>query len=539
MLKVLIADDEPDICELINKLIEWENLNLINIGFAYNGMEALEQILRQKPDIVISDIQMPGFTGLQIIEKVKDELPDIKFVVISGYQDFEYAQQAIRFGVKEYILKPISKKELNLTLQRIVQEKGLSDKKEQEDMNLREDLQRKNLILRKNELSQCATDFQRMLNEENFSFQEGVFLGVCVHTSLREKKDILAFQATEALENIGTRICDAFREQSYDIEYCVNDCNAYIVMNYSDLNPMDYFRRKDWLQRYLNEANIHYPNLKISIGIGQPVYSAQDLRLIETSEHANTLRVISDISKVIEYRQEMMRLTGSDVCQFDIGFRQKLLHYIEIYHIDEAKQLVLEKFKFFKEADSINISRIYPETINLIRFLKNSIVDLGLRPEISPEIDGVKNIIGFEEMHKILANTDTLDEIRDFVILYVQTEILYCHAYQKNKIGEPIRLAQEFVKKNIHRQISLEEAAEHAFVSPTYFSTLFKKQTGSTFSDYVIEQRIDEAKRLLKDPSLNISEVAFRVGYADSRHFSKLFQKIVGLKPTAYRKIYL
>lgn len=110
---------------------------------------------------------------------------------------------------------------------------------------------------------------------------------------------------------------------------------------------------------------------------------------------------------------------------------------------------------------------------------------------------------------------------------------------QMKKVGEPIRIAQEYVRAHIDRQISLEEVSEQAFVSAGYLSTLFKERTGKNFSDYVIEMRIEEAKRLLRQPALSMSDIAERIGYADARHFSKVFQKMVGVKPTAYRKFYV
>lgn len=101
MLKILIVDDEPDICELIHKLIDWEALKMTSLGSSQNGIDAMEIILRQKPDIVITDIQMPGMTGLEMIEKASQQKLQTKFIVISGYREFEYAQQAIRFGVED------------------------------------------------------------------------------------------------------------------------------------------------------------------------------------------------------------------------------------------------------------------------------------------------------------------------------------------------------------------------------------------------------------------------------------------------------
>ena len=158
MLKILIVDDEPDICELIHKLIDWEELELTSLGSSQNGIDAMEIILRQKPDIVITDIQMPGMTGLEMIEKASQQKLQTKFIVVSGYREFEYAQQAIRFGVEDYLLKPISKTDLNLVLKRLLQENGAVLERRASENAMRNELRQKTVILRGNELRQTLTD---------------------------------------------------------------------------------------------------------------------------------------------------------------------------------------------------------------------------------------------------------------------------------------------------------------------------------------------------------------------------------------------
>ena len=150
MLKILIVDDEPDICELIHKLIDWKELGLLSLGSCQNGIDAMEIILRQKPDVVITDIQMPGMTGLSLIEKACKQNLQTKFIVISGYREFEYAQQAIRYGVEDYLLKPISKTDLNLVLKRLIQESGVTLEKEAHENNMRSEIWQKTAILRGN-----------------------------------------------------------------------------------------------------------------------------------------------------------------------------------------------------------------------------------------------------------------------------------------------------------------------------------------------------------------------------------------------------
>ncbi len=118
-MKVVVADDERRVCALIVALIDWDGLGLQNVGTAYDGLEAFEVIKREKPDLVITDIRMPGLDGLELISKAKALYPDLQFIIISGHKQFDYAQSAIKYGVGEYLLKPIKKQELNQTLQRM------------------------------------------------------------------------------------------------------------------------------------------------------------------------------------------------------------------------------------------------------------------------------------------------------------------------------------------------------------------------------------------------------------------------------------
>ena len=234
MLKILIVDDEPDICELIHKLIDWEKLELTSLGSSQNGIDAMEIILRQKPDIVITDIQMPGMTGLEMIEKASQQKLQTKFIVISGYREFEYAQQAIRFGVEDYLLKPISKTDLNLVLKRLLQENGAFLERRASETAMRNELRQKTAILRGNELRQTLTDYSRAFHNELFSFKPGVFLVVCVHVSYRDKTEINRGTIRNVLENIALRVQALFKDDVFDMEYVVTDCNAYILTNYSE-----------------------------------------------------------------------------------------------------------------------------------------------------------------------------------------------------------------------------------------------------------------------------------------------------------------
>lgn len=540
MLKILIVDDEPDICELIHKLIDWEELELTSLGSSQNGIDAMEIILRQKPDIVITDIQMPGMTGLEMIEKAIQQKLQTKFIVVSGYREFEYAQQAIRFGVEDYLLKPISKTDLNLVLKRLLQENGAVLERRASENAMRNELRQKTVILRGNELRQTLTDYSRAFHNELFSFKPGVFLVVCVHVSYRDKTEINRGTIRNVLENIALRVQALFKDDVFDMEYVVTDCNAYILTNYSEECHTSYRERCSSLQSLLGDVSIQYQNLLITFAIGSPYDTPKDIwKAFESAEDANVLRIYTGSSKLIEHRKLRAALPDTPECKFSAEDSQALIRYIETLQKDAALALIRSVYGTFRTMESYCLGNLFRVTRTMILRIRQEVVNMGLRENLSPAEEKESGIPSENMVHKRLANCDTVDEQADFLCEYVSSEIDYCIGLQMKKVGEPIRIAQEYVRAHIDRQISLEEVSEQAFVSAGYLSTLFKERTGKNFSDYVIEMRIEEAKRLLRQPALSMSDIAERIGYADARHFSKVFQKMVGVKPTAYRKFYV
>ncbi len=189
MLKVLIADDEEKICQLIEKLIDWQALDMKLSGVANNGIEALERIEALSPDVVITDIRMPGYDGLDLVKKTRELNVGVEFVIISGYRHFEYAQTAIKYGVSDYLLKPIKKQELTETLEKI--RVRYNEKSEQLTYEERVRLARKsdaerlrttwfsNVLYRDRSEQDCSS-LEEINKQYYYQLKQGCFQIVCV-----------------------------------------------------------------------------------------------------------------------------------------------------------------------------------------------------------------------------------------------------------------------------------------------------------------------------------------------------------------------
>ena len=528
MLKILIVDDEPDICALINKLIDWEGLNLTSLGSSLNGIEAMEIILRQSPDVVITDIQMPGMTGLEMIEKVTEMQLPVNFIVISGYSEFEYAQQALRFNVKDYLLKPISKTDLNLVLKRLAQDRMTQNEKEQKTAALENEYQNRTALLRRNELRQSITDPMRnTFNTDLFSFGDGEFLALTIHASFREKTGIDLQTIQNVLTSIAGRVQDHFLKDCFDIEYSVNDCSAVVLMNYSPETHRSYKEKRKKLQIMLDEYCIQYRHLCISMALGCVCKKPQEIgTVLHTSESASRMRLLTGTDKVIEFIEHTQRYPVP-------SFAREGLRNIaaSVESLNTPASLV----QLYAILDAIEERKSYAE-FSFFDVIASALIFI--KEEISAYTGQEPAEINNSLIHIRLANCDTMKDIRDCCRDVIDGLSKHCREVQESRVSKPVRIAQEYIGSHLNQQISLDEIAQKAFVSPSYLSTLFKEQTGENFMDYIIRQRINEAKRLLRTTGMSVSDVASSVGYADPRHFSKVFQKQVGMKPSEYRDFY-
>ena len=190
MLKVVIADDEKMICSLISQLLDWKALDIEIVGMAYTGIDAFEMIITKEPDIVISDIRMPGYDGLELIKRIKEAGIEVEFVMISGFKQFEYAQNAMKYGVKYYLLKPIEEEKLLEIIQEIketIQKKKAHDIYEKElklEVKEARDKMKKrfltSILSQQNFETEGTADHQIINTEYNTSFKEGIFQAVFV-----------------------------------------------------------------------------------------------------------------------------------------------------------------------------------------------------------------------------------------------------------------------------------------------------------------------------------------------------------------------
>ena len=217
MIRVLVADDEEKVCQLICKLIHWEELEMKLVGTASNGIGSLQMIEAEHPDLVLTDIRMPGYDGMELLKRARIQNPDMEFIIISGYSHFEYAQTAIRYGVSDYILKPVNEEALNATLQKVRQrymehqvltEKNLEQKKQQvlDQARVRETLW---MDL---EYARIPWNMEALNEKYWYHFQEGKFRTFLIQADVKNNENLSENYADNVMELVNSKVPGLFEK---------------------------------------------------------------------------------------------------------------------------------------------------------------------------------------------------------------------------------------------------------------------------------------------------------------------------------------
>ena len=533
MLKVLIADDEKKVGLLVKNLIRWEELQLEFMDIVQDGQAAYEVIMDKRPDIVITDIRMPSLSGLDMIKKVTESSLPVHFIVISGYRYFEYAQTALKFGVKDYLLKPIEEDELNKILKKVCEEEEKSRGEKQHIRVLEKNLKSSKHILHR-ELMERAFRNQDVFendipgNEKTEYSENGIFQAVGIkidrNISVVENKD----QEKLITGKLSEMLNDALKPQVIDIVVSVKKSMWILVLfNFQKENKKSIYSVLEQLFYDMRKYMAGFENYEITMGLGGQTADFSKINLtLEMATEAVRCRIFEGsgifINTCTEGRncdakaEEIVQNCGEDIKK-----------YILVFRCDELHRFIR---KCFDEADKEKV--MASEYYEMAKYL------------LTDYVQSIYQLF-HEEMEEILfqwkdalESCKTVSSIKKFVLESLKNHLKSLGQKQLDLERKPILDTIEYVKNNYEKKILLEDVAEQFGFHPNYFSEMFKKETGKNFSIYLLEVRMEAAKELLRDSSGTIYEIASRVGYKDSKYFSQQFTKIVGIKPTEYRRLY-
>ncbi len=527
MLRVVIADDEEHICKLILALADWKRLQMEVVATACNGLEALAFVETFSPDILITDIRMPGCGGLELISRAKEIAPALEVIIISGYAQFDYAQTAIQFGVGEYLLKPVNQEALNSTLEKMA-ERCQNRKKSATDMELlRQSTLSGQERLRANLLPDLAAGRFAALDaaalRQTYHFHASadtyqLFL-------LKLDYDLDQFQEP-SLAIVRSKAEDIFRsslpEKCQDFLLMADGSDFYGLVHYAAAQR-DALRGllRECLNQLIAQQSLLGP-VVFSLALGQPVAEPASLpQSFQSLRHIVAERLLEGTGRFLERVAAPVMGENSPLPRY-VG---AATHAIEMFSLEEGQSAL----DGLKEA-ALAISGI--SGMELLELVKGA----GLFFMTRLGVEGREQMAG--DFDSRLWHSASAGELFDCLSRLQANLLAAALERQKSQTGQPIRLAKQYIQKHYMNPITLEEVSEATGFSVNYFSTLFKKETGEGFAKYLTRVRMEEARNLLRETRLPVSEICKQVGYVDLKHFTHTFKTATGLTPGEFRKLY-
>lgn len=535
-IKVFLVEDEMVIRRGIKNSIDWEKEGYIFCGEASDGELAYPMIIKEKPDILITDIRMPFMDGLELCKLVKKELPNIKILILSGYDEFDYAKEAIRLGVTEYLLKPISSGKLLEALNGVSE----SIRREKED----KDLVRKYMEeMRENTGHEKQKFFEQMI-AGNLSMADALETGEKYEMNLSAGMyNLLLFRFTLGEEN--RKSGELLGEAEYAIEKLTERLEyvfefqrgvegwAFLLM--AD-NEEQMSERVKELSKDLEEIMKNYSTIAYFGGIGQPVARLRELEeSFREAERALAARFTMELNRIISVE--------------DIRMAQNVdtLDDIEITNFGEIEKTrtMLEKFLNNGAEDEIDefvdvyINELSEENLKSVLMRQYIIMDAYIvMMSFCEKFEGIEGEMQAqsEELKNSMKTIQTLEEIKNYIRMLLKKIIGVRDTISGRRYSDIIEIAKDQIRKTyMSDEISLNTIAAEVGMSPSYFSSIFSKEMGKTFVEYLTEIRMDRAKELLMCSSMKTSEIGYEVGYKDPHYFSYIFKKTQNCTPKEFR----
>ena len=542
VLKILIADDEDRVCRLIEKLIDWEHLDISLVATAANGIEELELIQKYEPDIVITDIRMPGMDGLQVIERVVQMERHVNFIVVSGYKQFEYAYNALKYGVEDYLLKPIHKEELNKILAKICaarleKEKQVSDYElmEKEHKLSQEIIQNKFIATLLTQENRDVVDLAMANEKYHFSFSGPVYQCYALSIDYERVEDV----EKETAEGLYRTVLKKMRKFLEEAEATGQNVNGLIhnviagICEFRDGGTKEgVLQQEVWNQLFeeIQKYSSSFSGYAVTMTVSAPFCDFSECvdRLRDTFEHLG--------SRLVLGANQLIRITEAGLSKEDPALivnmkcEDSIKAAVEAQDLKRFDYLLRECFQMIGNEKPESYRVYYKNVEQLIRVVFEA-VDFD---EISDtELETEK-----EDLYSQIRKYADKSSIRNYVLEYLNAFLKKYEASKRNQEKKPVRIVKDYIREHYQENISLEEMAKLVDLNPVYLSVLFKRSTGVNFNDYLTNIRITKAKTMLKDTNESIAVIAEEVGYANAKYFSQLFSKVVGINPTVYRKLH-
>ena len=535
-MKVFLVEDEYIVREGIKNNIDWEKNGYDFCGEASDGELAFPMISEKRPDIVITDIRMPFMDGIELSRMIKEEYPEIKIIILSGHEEFEYAKAAIQIGVEEYLLKPINGDELLQVVNRVAQ-------KIKEENESRETLQEgegdENFEYAKRQLLSSLID-------DNASLSDAMEQGKKIHLNLMAQCYnimMLKLQRKNKEQGFSQRILELYKTMEDTLKEQDGQSIMFDrapegkVILFMGSGEEEIRRNMDVFAGQFREILPEYEDVTYFGSVGVPVMRLRELgESYEAASHGFSYRFLTEPNQIVDNHTVFDQTRNEKKFSCSIGSvdiqnldKQKIESFLKRGEMDEIHFFVEEYMK--NTGDAGKNSMIFRQYIVMDMFFAAS--------HFLTQITDGREQLGEpfespEQMQKIVSDLEaTVVYIKELFTKVMQVR----DAQTTEHNSDVVENAKKYISENYHdEELTLNTVAHEVNVSPNHLSAMFSQKTGQTFVKYLTDVRMHRAKELLKCTSKRSNEICEEVGYRDPHYFSHLFKKNVGCSPIQYRE---
>ncbi|NLK87670.1 MAG: response regulator [Clostridiaceae bacterium] len=525
MIDVVIVDDEIWVTKLIENIIDWNSYGFRIVKVYHDGFDALEGIKLLKPDLVFTDIRMPGITGLNIIRELSAENKDTLFAIISGYSDFEYAKAALTYGAVGYLLKPIDKKELEKILIKVKDMISAEGSRQQDILNLKITYDNAIDKLREQYFEKIfegvvdeSISIEKINSELNLNFHEGTFQVLEIVYGQVDNEAQVVERVLKNLWECGLpSLCIAI------VALNINH-KIVIILNYKrELAESAGKCIRDFFGSVLEDRITK----ELVLSIGTEEQSISGLRSSYSSAKLICFaRLTQGVNRIFDCRDflQLENSTPPDP-EFDVELKQALNSNDKALVVSMISKKIME----LTIVNAKNPVTLYNGIMYILKLLSGNIFGTSKKPDEWQDYFEEKRVRIESSVGKAAILVLFSEIAEDIISLKSNDEL------NKNKIM--IEDAKRYIDSNYMCDIGLEDVSKTVQLNPNYFCELFRKETGYNFKEYISLRRMEAAKELLKNISYKLSDISSLVGYNDAKYFSRTFKKYVGITPSEYRKL--
>ncbi|MGI6685745.1 MAG: response regulator [Bacillota bacterium] len=535
MLRIMIVDDEPLERQGIKLILETYRPQDQIVGEAGDGEEAIQVATRVKPDVILLDIRMPGLDGIEVAKILRPILPDTRIVVISAHSEFSYAKKAVALGTSDYLLKPVDTEEMIDLLDHL--EAEVSEERES-----KEEMERLRTML-KDAMPLIRVGFVMDLINGSLTNDEEVnsrakFLGIhqplrlALHIWIDDLSGLKTYRSELEHQILQKKVSDAIQE-------AINDWPGALLVQIGSgqfviLLPFKADEEEGVIRENSQKLGDHIccvvrtrTKATVTVGLGRPAKNAAGLARSHTEAlTAGEFRLIYGGDQAIH--ADDVTTPHEKGLLLEQGNEKGMAMAIRMGDWEKTKQHFLALWADMPKEQMLSAADIRMKLLEVSALASRSAIEGGVKVE---EITSLSI-----PTDKEISFLNSLPKIHEQVLSWLGELVGRVRSSREFRNASLVEKAVHYMEENFQMELSLEDVAQQVYLSPCYFSRLFKQVKGWSFSEYLTQVRMEEARRLLINSDLQISEIAARVGYRDARYFSQVFKRNEGCTPISYRR---